>query len=173
MPCRRASFIRRNWALRRLATAIHAVASRVFGCPEAFRCRKPFSRLNDLEVYDGDGISPDGADSGAGAEVSTGAEISAAGLTASPTGSRQLRLAFEFATAVSATGSTGAFASVANSIHRFLRRGFSLRRGFDAGAASPSGAGFSWTGFFSGFGGRGAGFLAVSIRPSANSRTWP
>ena len=38
-------------------------------------------------------------------------------------------------------------------------------------AASPSAAGFSTAGFFSGFGGLGAGFFAVSIRPSANSKT--
>ena len=40
-------------------------------------------------------------------------------------------------------------------------------------AASPSAAGFSVTGFFSGLGGLGNGFLAVSMRPSANSRTCP
>ena len=84
---------------------------------------------------------------------------------------------------ISDAGSTAGSGSDAG-ISASVKTGISADGSTVVAATSPSAAGFSPVDFFSGsrlgeasgaawVGGRGAGFFAVSIRPSANSRTWP
>ena len=127
----------------------------------------------DVGSYEGDGLSP------AAGSTAVSVAGSTAGVAADSAGAVSTAAAGSVAgTGASAGGGTSGAASTAGSgpdagISASVKTGISADGSTTVAASSPSAAGFSPVDFFSGFGGLGAGFLAVSIRPSANSITCP